>query len=53
VWAGTIADLHEVVELAEANRISAEVQTYALAAVNEALDDVREGRVSDRAALVP
>jgi propanol-preferring alcohol dehydrogenase len=53
VWAGTIADLHEVVELAEAGRISAEVRTYPLESVDEALDDLRAGRIPDRAALVP
>jgi alcohol dehydrogenase, propanol-preferring len=53
VWAGTIADLHEVVELAEAGRISAQVRTYPLESVDEALDDLRAGRITDRAALVP
>jgi propanol-preferring alcohol dehydrogenase len=53
VWAGTIADLHEVVELAEAGRISAEVRTYPLEAVDDALDDLRAGRIPDRAAVVP
>ncbi len=53
VWAGTIADLHEVVALAEAGRIRADVRRYPLTAVNDALDDLRAGRVPDRAAVVP
>jgi propanol-preferring alcohol dehydrogenase len=53
VWAGTIADLHDVVTLAEAGRIGSMIERYPLRAVNDALDALRAGRVRDRAAVVP
>lgn len=53
VHAGTLADLHEVVALAQAGRITGRVRTYPLEAVNDALDDLRAGRIEGRAAIVP
>jgi alcohol dehydrogenase, propanol-preferring len=53
VVAGTVRDLQEVVALARAGRIHSSVQTYPLRAVNEALDDLRQGRVTGRAVIVP
>ena len=53
VHAGTIADLHEVVGLAAAGRIAARITTYPLEAINEALDDLRAGRIAGRAVVTP
>jgi len=53
VYAGTLADLHEVVALAGAGRLRTRIRTYPLDAVNDALDDLRAGRIEGRAALVP
>jgi propanol-preferring alcohol dehydrogenase len=51
VVAGTLQDLHEVVRLAQAGRIVGRLTTYPLAAVNDALDDLRAGRVDGRAVV--
>jgi propanol-preferring alcohol dehydrogenase len=53
VVAGTVRDLHGVVELARAGRIHSSLQTYPLEKINEALDDLRSGRVKGRAVVVP
>lgn len=53
VVAGTVLDLQEVVRLAQAGRITGRVQTYPLERINEALDDLRAGRVEGRAAVTP
>ena len=53
VYAGTVADLQEVVDLARAGRIESRVVTYPLEAVNDALDDLRAGRVDGRAVVTP
>ena len=53
VVAGTVRDLRGVVELARAGRIHSSLQTYPLEKINEALDDLRRGRVNGRAVVVP
>ena len=53
VVAGGIRDLQEVVRLAQAGKVTARVTAYPLAAVNEALADLRAGRVAGRAVLTP
>lgn len=53
VVAGTIRDLQQVVQIAQAHHLESHVSTYPLDDVNNALDDLRAGRVSGRAALVP
>jgi alcohol dehydrogenase, propanol-preferring len=53
VYAGTLADMHEVVAIARTRRLATRVRSYPLDSVNVALDDLRAGRVEGRAALVP
>ena len=53
VHAGTIHDLHEAVALARAGRLRMRVSTYPLEQVNDALDDLRAGRVAGRAVITP
>ena len=53
IYAGTRADLDGVVALARAGHIESQVTRYPLDDVNSALDDLRAGRVSGRAVLVP
>jgi len=53
VYAGTVADLHEVVDLARRGLVTARVETYPLEDVNEAFADLRAGRVQGRAVLLP
>jgi propanol-preferring alcohol dehydrogenase len=53
VVAGTIADLQEVVRLAQAGRLTGRLQTYPLERINDALDDLRAGRIEGRAAVTP
>jgi propanol-preferring alcohol dehydrogenase len=53
VVAGTVRDLQEVVALARAGRVRTSIQTYPLRTVNDALDDLRHGRVAGRAVVVP
>jgi alcohol dehydrogenase, propanol-preferring len=53
VHAGTIFDLHQVVELARRGTIATRVTTYALEDVNSALGDLRNGRVAGRAVITP
>jgi propanol-preferring alcohol dehydrogenase len=53
VVAGTILDLQEVVRLAHAGRIHGRIETYPLDHVNDALADLREGRIESRAVITP
>jgi propanol-preferring alcohol dehydrogenase len=53
VYAGTVADLQEVVALARRGDITSRVVTYPLAQVNAALDDLRAGKVDGRAVVTP
>jgi propanol-preferring alcohol dehydrogenase len=53
VYAGTVADLQEVVALARRGEITSRVVTYPLAQVNDALDDLRAGKVDGRAVVTP
>jgi propanol-preferring alcohol dehydrogenase len=53
VVAGTVRDLQEVVALARAGRICSQIRAYPLREVNQALDDLRAGRVDGRAVVVP
>ncbi len=52
VW-GTLAELHEVVQLARAGRLRWHVEALPLERANEALDRLRRGRVLGRLVLVP
>lgn len=52
VVAGTVRDLQEVVELARGGLVGS-TRTYALESVNDAIDDLREGRVEGRAVVLP
>jgi propanol-preferring alcohol dehydrogenase len=51
VVAGTIQDLHEVVGLAQVGRLSAQIETYPLERIGQALADLRGGRVAGRAVV--
>jgi propanol-preferring alcohol dehydrogenase len=53
VVAGTIADLQEVVRIAQAGRLTGRLATYPLERINDALDDLRAGRIEGRAAVTP
>lgn len=53
VVAGTILDLQEVVCIAQAGRLESSVETYRLEDINDALGDLRSGRIASRAAVVP
>jgi propanol-preferring alcohol dehydrogenase len=53
VVAGTTIDLHEVVRLGRAGRFSGAIRTYPLARIDDALDDLRAGRVEGRAVVTP
>jgi propanol-preferring alcohol dehydrogenase len=53
VFAGTITDLHEVVRLAQTGRVRSAVAAYPLAAIEDALRDLREGRIEARAVVTP
>lgn len=50
---GTAEYLSAVVSLAKEGRIGGEVTTYPLRSVNDALDDLRDGRIAGRAVVVP
>lgn len=50
---GTRADLAAVLDMAAAGKLESQVETRPLAAVNEALDDLRHGRVSGRIVILP
>lgn len=51
--AGTYNDLVDLMHLAAAGRVTLPAQTYPLEDVNTALADLREGRLTGRAVLVP
>jgi propanol-preferring alcohol dehydrogenase len=53
VVAGTVLDLQEVVRLAADERLVSRLSTYPLERINDALDDLRAGRVPGRAVVVP
>jgi propanol-preferring alcohol dehydrogenase len=53
VVAGTLLDLHAVVRLAQAGHFSGRIQTYPLGRIEDALDDLRFGRVEGRAVVTP
>jgi propanol-preferring alcohol dehydrogenase len=53
VVAGTVGDLRAVVALARAGTVHGSISPYPLHAVNDALDDLRAGRVEGRAVIVP
>ena len=53
VVASSVLDLQEVVRIAQAEKIESRVKTYPLEAINDALDDLRAGRVDGRAVVVP
>jgi len=50
---GTLPELHEVLALAEAGRIKAEIATFPLARALDAYRALREGKVNGRAVIVP
>ena len=50
---GTHAELEELVGLAAAGRVTVRSRQYPLAEINQAVDDLRNGRVLGRAVLVP
>jgi propanol-preferring alcohol dehydrogenase len=53
VVAGGVGDLQDVVRLAQEGRVSSRISTYPLEEVNDALADLRAGRVAGRAVLAP
>ena len=53
VVASSVLDLQEVVRLAQTSQITSQVRTYPLAAINDALDDLRAGRIEGRAIVIP
>lgn len=50
---GTYADLAELMALADRGTVALHTQTYPLDAVNEAMDDLEQGRLHGRGILVP
>jgi propanol-preferring alcohol dehydrogenase len=50
---GTRAELSEVIALAQAGRIRAHVERFALADVRQAYDSLRAGRLTGRAVVIP
>ena len=50
---GTRDELAEVLELAREGRIESRVQTYQLQQINDALSDLRSGKVAGRAVVTP
>ena len=53
VHAGTVSDLHEVVDLARTHPLPVPLVEYRLDDVNEAIDDVRRGQIIGRAVIRP
>jgi len=53
VYAGTVADLQEVVAMAQVQRFSTLIETYPLEEINAALDDLRAGSILGRAVVTP
>lgn len=52
-YGGTVAELREVIQLAEDGRIGVQVNRYSLDDAVQAFDDLHHGRVQGRAVLVP
>ena len=50
---GTLPELMEIVELAQAGRIRMDVETFPLSRVSEAYDRLRRGQIRGRAVIVP
>ena len=50
---GTRDELAEVLDLAREGRIQSRVQTYRLQQINDALSDLRAGKVDGRAVVTP
>lgn len=50
---GTLPDLYEVIALAEAGKVKPRIEVFPLDRVKEAYRELREGRVSGRAVIVP
>lgn len=53
VVAGTVLDLHDVVRLAQRDAFSMPLSPYPLDGINEALSDLRAGRINGRAIVLP
>jgi propanol-preferring alcohol dehydrogenase len=53
VVAGTVRDLQEVVAIAKQAHLAIELRRYDLETINEALDDLRAGRIAGRAIVTP
>lgn len=53
VVAGTVFDLQEVVRIAQTGCLAAELETYPLDVINQALDDLRAGKIAGRAVITP
>lgn len=53
VVAGTVRDLQEVVRIAQTGVVAGRISTYPLEAADDALTDLRAGRVEGRAVLTP
>ena len=49
VVASSVLDLQEVVRLAQTGQVTCHVKTYPFTAINDALDDLRAGRIEGRA----
>ena len=50
---GTYADLADLVTLADQGKVTLHSSRYPLAAANDAIDDLRHGRIRGRAVLIP
>ena len=50
---GTRDELAEVLELAREGRMRSRVQTYQLRPINDALGDLRAGKIDGRAVVTP
>jgi NAD+-dependent secondary alcohol dehydrogenase Adh1 len=50
---GSWTDLHELIQLHAAGRVTLRVETHPLDAINEVLDKLRDGGILGRAVLVP
>ena len=53
VVAGTVLDLHDVVRLAQRDAFAMPLSPYPLDGINEALSDLRAGRIIGRAIVLP
>ncbi len=50
---GTYADLADLVTLADQGKVALHSSRYPLEAANDAIDDLRHGRIRGRAVLIP